>query len=1061
MAITNIIERTVDIDVGILHEDLHRLFAVADAQAHTFKITVMSKGQAQSLSGHTVIGYFMTNYHGTVVINGSVSGNVATLTLPAACYANNTGFQLIIRIVSGSTKTSIYWGSGYVSRSASNPTIDPGSVIPNIDDLLAKINEMEQATQAANAAATNANTAAEKSIRYDTVQSITDAQKLQARNNIGAAGAENLAPVYAQTTYAVGDMVTQGGKLYKCTTAITAAETWTAGHWIEVAVSDEITDLKDDLSNVKTTAIGQRYTGLKFSSAGNMLGGRKPVELKSGKKYFCKYHFDNLTAEIKNVYCALVHTLSPYVAEIGFLATEQDTWVEYVPTRDIILFQITLEVETGESISGNETCEIIFTDGHNIDILYNDSKTLFENIDEMKKHGQLDLRFKLGRVNGSNGSIDPTRKDYIYSAFFTGDATVTFSSEKDLWINGIGFYESDGSFAGWQVVTNRSYKISSSSKYTSDRKWVILLSKPHYQTTDVLNLDDVIYVIDVLETAYLGKELSSAEATIDNLKQSITGIAVNVDSNTSSIENLEQTKLTKGAPSSITVAMLADETKDYIGSHGGGGGGGDGYSPDFIDISLNDDSELQFADKIYGNGLGKKYLRENIVSGTNTISSDMLMANAINIIRQDYVITSVELRVPQNAILLFDGGSLSNGTLIGNNTSISAPGANNIFRNVVLEGTFSVLYWLVDWFGDCEADASIAISNGIKALNHLAYINNPFSWRDNHYKSAGSPCLHFGNRTYHCKTQINLTQYENETPVQTFVYLSGNGKGSIIVSDYDPGNEFTTASNCDYLFVYSSNALIELRITDLTFAGKYGYLSQNHNQGCFKIENGTWINNGEISRCYFCGFASFICFLCASYWLRLESNIFNQGKQLVYLTGINSTSITNNSFRSTSGDYLLILDGTSQSVGSNISGNDFSGALVCGLLMKGNFSSVAITGNYFEAQVDSSNVDQAYDLMIGDGLISSSIEDCIIKSNAGLEQLQYDSTYNHYKHAGIVINGTVKNCDINGYIVNKENYNGYGNHGNIAEGVNGDLSTIKNIFSWYINKLDGSFYRKE
>lgn len=215
MAVTNVIERTVDIDVGVTQEDLHRLFAVADAQAHTFKITVMSKGQAQSLSGHTVIGYFMTRYYGTVVITGSISGNVATLVLPATCYAHNDGFQLIIRLVSGSTKTAIYWGNGYVSRSASDPTIDPGSVVPNIDDLLAKIDQMEQATQAANTAATNANTAAEKSIRYDTAQSLTDAQKAQAKNNIG---------------FSVDDTLTVQGE---------AADA--------KAVGDEITNLKEDL----------------------------------------------------------------------------------------------------------------------------------------------------------------------------------------------------------------------------------------------------------------------------------------------------------------------------------------------------------------------------------------------------------------------------------------------------------------------------------------------------------------------------------------------------------------------------------------------------------------------------------------------------------------------------------------------------------------------------------------------------------------------------------------------------------------------------------------------
>lgn len=218
MPVSNIIERTVDIDNGIKQEDLHRLFAVADAGAHTFKITVTSKGIPQSLSGHTVIGYFMTNYYGTVVINGSVSNNVATLILPATCYANNTGFQLIIRLVSGSTKTAIYWGTGYVTRSATDPVIDPGSVVPNLDDILAELDQMEQATQAANTAADNANAAASKSIRYDTAQSLTDAQKAQAKSNIG---------------FSVDDTLTETGA---------AADAKKVG--------DEIGDLEDDLNDI-------------------------------------------------------------------------------------------------------------------------------------------------------------------------------------------------------------------------------------------------------------------------------------------------------------------------------------------------------------------------------------------------------------------------------------------------------------------------------------------------------------------------------------------------------------------------------------------------------------------------------------------------------------------------------------------------------------------------------------------------------------------------------------------------------------------------------------------
>ena len=45
---------------------------------------------------------------------------------------------------------------------------------------------------------------------------------------------------YSAKTYALGAYCTRGGRLYRCTTAITAAETWTAGHWTETTVTAEL-----------------------------------------------------------------------------------------------------------------------------------------------------------------------------------------------------------------------------------------------------------------------------------------------------------------------------------------------------------------------------------------------------------------------------------------------------------------------------------------------------------------------------------------------------------------------------------------------------------------------------------------------------------------------------------------------------------------------------------------------------------------------------------------------------------------------------------------------------
>lgn len=64
----------------------------------------------------------------------------------------------------------------------------------------------------------------------------------------GGGGSENIAAEYsASATYAVGDYCIYDGQLYRCTTAITTAEAWTAAHWTMVTVGGELTDLKGDI----------------------------------------------------------------------------------------------------------------------------------------------------------------------------------------------------------------------------------------------------------------------------------------------------------------------------------------------------------------------------------------------------------------------------------------------------------------------------------------------------------------------------------------------------------------------------------------------------------------------------------------------------------------------------------------------------------------------------------------------------------------------------------------------------------------------------------------------
>ena len=80
-------------------------------------------------------------------------------------------------------------------------------------------------------------------------QTLTTPQKTQVRTNIGAACVDDMADAYDATkTYAVGDLCIYNNRLYKCKTAISTAEAWTAAHWEATNLFDQIGMLNDKIA---------------------------------------------------------------------------------------------------------------------------------------------------------------------------------------------------------------------------------------------------------------------------------------------------------------------------------------------------------------------------------------------------------------------------------------------------------------------------------------------------------------------------------------------------------------------------------------------------------------------------------------------------------------------------------------------------------------------------------------------------------------------------------------------------------------------------------------------
>ena len=136
--------------------------------------------------------------------------------------------------------------------------------------------------------------------------------------------------------------------------------------------------------------------------------------------------------------------------------------------------------------------------------------------------------------------------------------------------------------------------------------------------------------------------------------------------------------------------------------------------PDEEDLTVTEHNTLQFKDREYNpynySGMGKVYLRKHIVNGTNMLTQHMMTKpNTIYVIRYDYCLGGETIEVPEGCVLEFDGGSLRNGTLKGNGTTISS--CNICFdTNVVFIGKFVGSWHSKWWFTSDIDDAGIYLN---------------------------------------------------------------------------------------------------------------------------------------------------------------------------------------------------------------------------------------------------------------------------------------------------------------------------------------------------------------
>ena len=242
---------------------------------------ILKRGGEDYSGGGTVSANVIRADGVTVAVSGALYGNVATVVLPQSCYVVPGPISIVVKITASGAITTICAVVANVYQSSTDTVVDPGTIIPSIETLIAEIE------------AAVASIPADYSDLWQT-----------------------LAPAYSNiATYKANQYVTYNGGLYQCVVDIQSGESWTSSHWRAVNVGSEIYNLKktiEAISPIDHIRISQKIntwlsgiTYLPIPDSGNVaistvdiIHTDHDIELscKTGYRYIVNYYSSDVLA---------------------------------------------------------------------------------------------------------------------------------------------------------------------------------------------------------------------------------------------------------------------------------------------------------------------------------------------------------------------------------------------------------------------------------------------------------------------------------------------------------------------------------------------------------------------------------------------------------------------------------------------------------------------------------------------------------------------------------------------------------------------------------------------
>lgn len=158
-------------------------------------------------------------------------------------------------------------------------------------------------------------------------------------------------------------------------------------------------------------------------------------------------------------------------------------------------------------------------------------------------------------------------------------------------------------------------------------------------------------------------------------------------------------------------------------------------APDEEDITTDSNDLLKFADRPTAvNQMGYVVLRKN-----KTFAEQVTQENTIYEIRYEFDLGGESVTIPEGCVLKFEGGKLSNGNIVFNNTIIDVYPRNVFGADVNVSGLLGNAVTFPEWFGaagDGETNDASAIQKAIDVSNNVCGVNGKT------YAVSASPNVH-------------------------------------------------------------------------------------------------------------------------------------------------------------------------------------------------------------------------------------------------------------------------------------------------------------------------------